>query len=696
MKRFALVTALLILLYSLLPAQILNPVKWKISSEKVLETEYDIVAVASIEPGWHIYGTNIKAGGPIATSLRFKDLNGYEAKGKLQVSPKPVVKFDENFNMNLELLSGKVTIRQRVVLTRPNAEVKGSVEFMSCDDSQCLPPDEVEFSFALNAEKPISQKVDGIAKQDSAFSAEKTNGDSTATLLTPMVNMGGASDDSLTNSSSDVIVAAFESSNPQSSESLLSFFIIAVLAGLASILTPCVFPMIPMTVSFFIKKQGRRGKLEASIFGLSIIFIYTVLGVLFAVFFGADGANWLSTHWIPNLLFFAIFVFFAFSFFGMFEITLPSWMVNKTDAQVDRQNILGPFFMALTTVLVSFSCTGPIVGSVLVSSAGGQLLKPIIGMLGFSLAFAVPFTLFALFPSMLDKLPKSGGWLNSVKVVLGFLELALGLKFLMTADQTYHWGLLDREIYLAIWIVLFTLMGFYLLGKLRFAHDSEVKHIGVPRLMLAIATFSFVVYLIPGLFGAPLKAISGYIPPMASQDFDVSRIVREQSGVSAGNNHSLGVKPRFNEFLHLPHGLQGFFDINEGLAYAQKIDKPVFIDFTGHGCNNCREMEARVWSDPRVLKLLQQEYVLVALYVDDKTELPQNEWVTSSYDGKLKKTIGKINSDYQITRFKVNAQPFYVLMDSQQRLLTQPMAYNLNVDEFIAFLKRGIEAYKNK
>ncbi|HEX7585203.1 MAG TPA: thioredoxin family protein, partial [Prolixibacteraceae bacterium] len=465
--------------------------------------------------------------------------------------------------------------------------------------------------------------------------------------------------------------------------------------------------MIPMTVSFFMNSGGSKlkSRLYAAFYGLSIIAIYTVIGTLVSVIFGPGAANWLSTHWLPNLIFFAVFMLFAFSFFGMFEIVLPSWLVNKSDQQADRGGLMGSFFMALTLVLVSFSCTGPIVGAILVQSAGGQVLKPIVGMFGFSLAFALPFTLFALFPGWLNNLPKSGGWLNSVKVVLGFLELALGLKFLSIADQTYHWRILDREIYLAIWIVIFTLLGFYLLGKLKFSHDSDVKTVSVPRLMMAILSFTFVVYLVPGMFGAPLKGISGYLPPQTSLDFDIHQIIRDEiklatphnaAGFTTSGSNEICDKPKFGEFLHLPHGLEGYFDYEQGMACARKQNKPVFIDFTGHGCVNCREMEANVWSDPRVLDRLRNNFIVIALYVDDKSTLPESEWITSTYDGKVKKTLGKKYADFQITRYGVNAQPYYVLLDGKEQLLVQPKAYDLNADHFVEFLDAALAEFKKR
>jgi len=464
--------------------------------------------------------------------------------------------------------------------------------------------------------------------------------------------------------------------------------------------------MIPMTVSFFMNsnKSKLQAKIQAFAYGGSIILIYTLIGTIVSLTLGADFANWLSTYWLPNVLFFIIFVLFAFSFFGAFEIILPSSWVNKSDSKADQGGIGGAFFMALTLVLVSFSCTGPIVGGILVASAGGMIVKPIVGMLGFSMAFALPFTLFAIFPQWLIKLPKSGGWLNSVKVVLGFIELALGLKFLSVADQTYHWGILDRGVYIAFWIVIFTMMGFYLLGKMKFAHDSETKHITVPRLMLALMTFTFVVYLIPGMFGAPLKAISGYLPQMTSRDFNIQRIVRDEVKMNSGtpvnnfsqNSHSNCEKPKYADFLELPHGLEGYFDYDQGLACAKVRNKPVFIDFTGFGCVNCREMEANVWSDPRVLERLKNDFVIIALYVDDKTSLTENEWVTSTIDHKVKKTLGKKFADFEIARFGVNAQPYYVLLDHDQTLLAKPTARDLNPDHFIDFLDKGIAEFKKR
>lgn len=436
-------------------------------------------------------------------------------------------------------------------------------------------------------------------------------------------------------------------------------------------------------------------------YGLFIVLLYTVpiaIIILVTRIVGgevvtADIFNWLATHWLPNIIFFIVFMLFAASFFGAFEITLPSSIVNKSDSKADTKGFGGIFFLALTLVLVSFSCTGPIVGSVLIKSTSGEFWTPIITMLAFSTAFALPFTIFALFPSLLKKLPKSGGWLNTVKVVIAFIEVALGFKFLSVADQTYHWGLLDREVYLAIWIVVFTMLGFYLLGKIRFAHDSEVPHIGVGRLALAIAVFSFVVYMIPGMWGAPLKALSGYLPPLSTQDFVLSSGQQTvTSGDNAQNTISYGSgQPKYSDILELPHGLQGFFELNEAKAYAESVGKPLFIDFTGHGCVNCREMEARVWSDSRVLEILRNDYVIVALYCDDKKEAAREDWVT--HEGKTLKTIGKINSYIAYTCYGVNAQPCYVLEGRDGRILAEPRSYNLDVEAFISFLEKGKTEY---
>ena len=475
----------------------------------------------------------------------------------------------------------------------------------------------------------------------------------------------------------------------EKSNNLWALILEAILWGFAMLLTPCVFPMVPMTVSFFMKgsENPRQGRLKAFLYGLFIVLLYTVpisliIGITWIV--GGSGVtadifNWLSTHWLPNLIFFLVFMVFAASFFGAFEITLPSKWTNGADKNSDRKGLGGIFFLALTLVLVSFSCTGPIVGTVLIKSTEGEFWAPMVTMLAFSIAFALPFTLLAFFPSLLKKLPKSGGWLNSVKVVLGFIEIALGLKFLSTADQTYHWHLLDREVYLAIWIAVFFLLGLYLIGKIRFKHDTPLEYLGVPRLTLAIAVFAFVVYLLPGMWGAPLKGISGYLPPMETQDFVLTR----HSGLDPESPASAA------STITIAHGLQAYDKLPDGLAAAKAAGKPVFLDFTGYGCVNCREMEARVWSDPEVLRRLREDFVIVALHVDDKTRLPEEKWVTNDRGQQLK-DVGRVNSYIALKEFGVNAQPNYFLLDGNGNRLAGPRPYNLDVQGFIDFLDSAL------
>lgn len=814
-KRFvSLVSLVLFLLPVFVTAQILEPVKWRFDTEALGDNEFNLVFIADIDPTWHLYSQDIPMTPP-ATTFSFEADHRYELIGSVSESAS-VEQYDPNFEMVLKFFSTQATFKQRIrLLGDQPALIKGTIEFMSCDDTRCLPPTEEDFSFRISPEgaatattfDPAAVATQGVLEPVHwSYAIEHFDGKSFDLVFTATIDDGfhlyaidipedgplptefSFEESELFSLHGPIIEVSegtisfddifemdiksfekeavfkqkiqFEKDNPfpvqgeiaymvcndmgciaqyhdfelaYAGNGLLKdisevvaepvsaaahakditggkvgmwgFFLLAFLGGLAAILTPCVFPMIPMTVSFFMKDEEHKaqGRMQAIAYGISIIAIYTLIGSILAVIAGPDIANWLSTHWLPNVLFFVIFVVFAASFFGMFEITLPHWLVNKSDAKADQGGVLGSVFMALTLVLVSFSCTGPIVGTILVESAGGQVLKPIIGMLGFSLAFALPFTLFAFFPSWLSSLPKSGGWLNSVKVVLGFLELALGLKFLSIADQTYHWGILDREVYLAMWIVIFFLLGLYLLGKIKFAHDSDVKFISVPRLMLSIITFSFVVYLIPGMFGAPLKALSGYMPPMHTHDFDLNKMIRDNSRIasfssnpssSSERSNELCSTPKYGEILHLPHGLQGYFDYEEGLACAKALNKPIFMDFTGHGCVNCREMEANVWSDPRVLRILNEEYLIVALYVDDKTALKEEDWVVSTYDGKLKKTIGKKYADFQISKFNVNAQPFYVLLGHDNDVLVQPRAYSLNIEEFISFLELGVKNFK--
>ena len=659
--------------------QILDPISWSFSKERTGEGEYDLIFTAGIENKWHLYSQFLPEGGPIPTSFRFDESTTFERIGEVEEVTKPEVKFDPSFNMDLTMFSHEAVFRQKIrVLSEEAFTLAGSVEYMCCDDERCLPPTEEEFQFTIPAsgEGESESPAGGIKQADSPFE-----------LGTP------AAQDA---ESPAISAEPVESENA----SLWVFFLIAFVAGLAAILTPCVFPMIPMTVSFFMQGSENRGKaiLKGLIFGISIIAIYTAIGVIVSISSaGAELTSSLSTHWIPNLIFFILFMIFAASFLGMFELVLPSKWVNSSDRQVDKGGYLAAFFMALTLVLVSFSCTGPIVGALLVEAAGGLALKPILGMFGFSLAFALPFTLFAIFPSWLKGLPKSGGWLNSVKVVLGFIVLAFGMKFLSTIDQTYHLGLMSREVYLAIWMVIFTLLGFYFLGKLKFAHDSDPAHVTVPRLALAIASFTFVLYMLPGLFGANLSSISALIPPKSSQQFDLTRQAGPGEGFgSAGASDpgdALCGTPSYADFLHLPHGLSGYYDYEEGMACAREKNMPVLLDFKGHACSNCKEMEGKVWSDPEVLQRLRQDYIIIALYTDDRTRLPESEWVTSSFDGKVKKTLGKKNLDLQIAKYNTNTQPFYVLIDTDGNPLAEPRGHDLDVQAFRNWLDLGLEKF---
>ncbi len=644
----------------------------------------DLVYTVKIDKDWYLYSSDFDPDlGPMLTSFAYDKNNSFELVGKLRPQ-KPKKKYEEIWGGDVTYFTEKAVFLQTVTIVSDNPVIKGISEFQTCNtvSGLCIPGN---YDFEFKGIKVVAGVV-----PTSGILEDATKSELTASEVTP-TNM-----DTLTESttSNEVITKnSIQAENNSLSEpeqgwmtgSLWGFALAAFLSGLVALLTPCVFPIIPMTVSFFTNQK--KGKIKAIVYGVSIVVIYTLIGTVVSRLNGPAFANFLSTHWIPNVLFFAIFLVFGLSFLGLFEIVLPSGLVNKMDQKSDQGGYAGVFFMAFTLVLVSFSCTGPIVGSLLVASAGGEVLKPIVGMAAFSSAFAIPFTLFALFPQWLKSLPKSGGWLNTVKVVLGFLELALALKFLSIADQVYHWHILDREVYLAFWIVIFGMLGFYLLGKIRTPHDSPIETVSVPRIVMSIITLTFVVYMIPGMWGAPLKALAGYLPPQSTIDFDLSK--RSIAPASATS----GINKKYADLFHLPHELDGFYDLNEALTYAKTVNKPVFIDFTGHGCVNCREMEARVWSDPAVLQRLRDDYVIVALYVDDKTELPENEWYTSSYDNRVKKTIGAQNADLQIVKYNNNAQPHYCLVDQEGKLLIKPINYDLNPKNFADFLDRGKAAF---
>jgi thiol:disulfide interchange protein len=632
-------------------SQIYDPVSWDFSFEKKGEKQYELIFTASIDKNSHIYSMDIPDGGPIPTSFRFDTVSVFKLNGKAYEVTKPVELLDEAFGFKIKTFSTKAEFRQKITAVGASFTVTGTVNFMACNNATCSPPKDVDFAIK-------------IADQDAGQ------------VITADNNPGSESDPS------------------RSNRGLLKFFLISLLAGFAGVLTPCVFPMIPMTVAFFSQRSENKNKaiFKALIFGISIVLIYSSLGIIVSLTSaGAGFANTLSTHWIPNTLFFALFIIFATSFFGAFEIVLPNKWVTGADSKVDKGGMLAAFFMGLTTVIVSFSCTGPIIGALLVEAASGDVLRPTIGMVGFGVAFALPFTVFALFPSIMSRIPKSGGWLNSIKVVLGFLMLAFSMKFLMNIDSVYSLGILSRDVFIAIWVVLFSLLGIYLMGKIKFSHDSDLPYIGTFRLFLIIAVFSFVVYLIPGLFGAPLKGLASFLPSPSTSELNLPN-----PSIQPVNTSVLCSEPRYGDIFDMPFGLQGYFDYKQGLACAKEQGKPVLIDFKGHACANCKLMEARVWSDPEVLRRLRDNFVIIALYVDDRTQLPENEWKVSAIDGKQKKTIGKINEDLEISKFKTNALPLYVIADHDGNPLNKPMPTNLNVEEYKKWLDEGVQLFKSK
>jgi len=635
---------ILTVLLSVLLLQASPSVLWKAAVNHTEGNSYQLVVSGEVAQDYYVH--------PMSDPYVGTELQVETGEGIAKIGD-PAEEFTPSDYKGETVVMGIYVLRQDLQLTGSGPmTVKGTVTWSACSGDFCGMPEDYEFEVEI----PGQAGNDGVA------------GDGTKSGKNAGVLWG--------------------------------LILEAILWGFLMLLTPCVFPMVPMTVSFFLKQSDTpaKGRFNAFMYGLFIVLLYTVpICLIIGLTWAAGGSavtadifNWLSTHWLPNILFFVIFMVFAASFFGAFEITLPSSWTTKADAGSSKGGLLGVFFLALTLVLVSFSCTGPIVGTVLIKSTQGEFWTPMVTMLAFSIAFALPFALLAFFPSILQKLPKSGGWLNSVKVVLGFIEIALGLKFLSTADQTYHWHILDREVYLAIWIVCFTLLGLYLLGKIRFKHDSPLEYLSVGRLALVIADFAFVVYLIPGMWGAPLKALSGYLPPLETQDFVLGRDARSLPGMTDGDTYVLTGADRssltvYGSEVDLPHGLTGYSNLEDGIAAAKEQGKKVFVDITGHGCVNCREMEARVWSDPKVLQRLRNDYVIVSLYVDDKTKLPESQWVTTS-SGKVLKDVGRVNSNLVLERFGVNSQPNYFLLDGEGNILAGPRGYSLDVDAFVKFL----------
>jgi thiol:disulfide interchange protein DsbD len=652
-------------------AQIYNPVDWITSVEKISESEFDLVIKANIDDGWHLYAQNVPDGGPIPTSFIFEEnTEVYQIIGK-PIEGEGHEEYDKVFNMNIKYFEHQATFKQRIrVLGSSKIIVKGTLEFMVCDDTNCLPPTDVDLSFDLQEAIAIDLTTEKDSVTDKSF-----------------LGKSSISDGSMASETEKQTTKITGKTKKEKQKSLWTLFILSFFAGFAALLTPCVFPMIPMTVSFFTKQSKTKavGIRNAIIFGFSIIFLYVLLGTVVTSIFGADSLNALSTNVWFNLIFFLLLVVFAISFLGAFEITLPSSWGTKVDSQADRGGLIGIFFMALALAIVSFSCTGPIVGTALVAAAAQGGIAPVISMFGFSLAIALPFSLFAAFPGWMNSLPKSGGWLNTVKVFLGFLELALAFKFLSNADLVLQGHLLEREVFIAIWITIFGALALYLFGKIKLPHDSDLPHLSVGRLILGLITMSFTIYMIPGLWGAPLKLISGFPPPMhySESSYGVGYTKLNESG-----NISQGIMP---EGAHLgPHDIISFLDYDQGMAYAKKVNKPVMLDFTGHACVNCRKMEERVWSDSRVLSILKNDIVLISLYVDDKRKLPESAQFTSSINGKKVTTIGKKWSEFQINKYRANAQPYYVLLDHNGENLNEYSAYNPDIEEYLAWLQEGV------
>ena len=673
-------TLLGMLLMGGLWAQQLDPVKWNYSVKETSGTEAELVMTAKLDAGWHLYSQYTDPNGPLAIVFTFNDSPDYQRIGKVQ-EPKPHEEMDDIFQCVVKSFSGTVVFRQKIKrISEKDFTVRGVVSYQLCNDGSCIAPEDHDFSF--NVKGAVAEVVEATQEVEPA--------------VTPAV------EDVV--EETEVSVAQEEAGDAETADkgqNLLVIFLLAIGGGILTMFTPCVFPMIPMTVNFFMHNSDdkRKNRRQAWMFGFSIVFLFAVLGAILALIFGPEALYFIGTHWIPNLLFFIIFFVFALSFFGLFEIKMPEKWVNASDEQADKGGLLAPFFIALTTVLVSFSCTGPILGAALVglTTSSTDRWVSLVTMLGFGIGFAAPFTLLAMFPQALKNM-KSGSWLNTVKVTFAFLELAFGLKFLQQADLYCNWGLLPRDTYLALWIVIFGMLGFYLLGKLRFKGDDEVKEISTLRLFLAIADLAFVVWMIPGLWGAPLKGISGFLPPMESQSFNIEKIVAESTPAVTAGTVQVGKLPadrKYADKLHVPLGFEAFFDLDEAKAYARQQGKPVFIDFTGKTCANCREMEHYVWTDPEVKRLLNEEFVMVSLYADENTiELPEDEWVTDE-KGHVLKTLGRKNLNFQKTEYNMNAQPYYVIINADGKVLTKEnYKYDRDVTKFVAWLNEGIKNNK--
>ena len=658
-------------------AQIQDPVKFNSELKILAADEAEVVFTAAIDKGWHVYSTDLGDGGPISATFNVEKIFGAEVVGKLKPVGKEISTFDKLFEMKVRYFENTAQFVQKLKLTGGAYQIEGYLEYGACNDENCLPPTQVPFKF--------SGKAEGAAKEAAAAAAETKAEEQPAKQETvsgtaPVAAIGGADGPTEIKVADKVdlwkpVISELNSLGETTSQEDMSWiyiFITGFAGGLLALFTPCVWPIIPMTVSFFLKrsKDKKKGIRDAWTYGASIVVIYVTLGLAITLVFGASALNALSTNAVFNILFCLMLVVFAASFFGAFEITLPSKWSTAVDSKAEATSgLLSIFLMAITLSLVSFSCTGPIIGFLLVQvSTTGSVVAPAIGMLGFAIALALPFTLFALFPSWLKSMPKSGGWMNIIKVTLGFLELAFALKFLSVADLAYGWRILDRETFLALWIVLFALLGFYLLGKIKFPHDDDDSKVSVPRFFMALASLAFAVYMVPGLWGAPLKAVSAFAPPMQTQDFNL-----------------------YNNEVHAR-----FDDYDLGMEYARQHGKPVMLDFTGYGCVNCRKMELAVWTNPKVSDIINNDYVLITLYVDNKTPLPSPVKIVENGTERTLRTVGDKWSYLQRVKFGANAQPFYVLIDNEGKPLNKSYSYDEDIPKYIEFLQTGLENYKKE
>jgi thiol:disulfide interchange protein len=673
MKRFALLCLIFFIVIDTTNAQIENPVNWKFEYQFLNQKTIQLKFTAVIEKKWHMYGAFFPEGGPIPTSFHFDSSKSFNIIGTVKELTPPLIKKDPNFdNMEISLHNNKAIFVQNILLNKTEPLIiKGYIEFMACNDQKCLPPKNIDFAINIEPSKDFKQA------EKSADNSVTESKDSNAITRIK------------TSAISNTNLATNQSVNPAKSsenQSLWKLFIKAILAGLGGVFTPCVYPMIPLTVMFFLRGSENRSRaiLKGIIFGLSIIIIYLFVGLLLGRII-----QLVATNWVANLFFFLLFIAFSLSFLGLFEIVLPGSLATKVDKQADKGGLISIFFMALALVIVSSSCTVPIIGSVLIEGSS-NLKQSAVSMLGYSLAFALPFSFFAVFPELLKSLPHSGGWLNAFKVIIGLIILMFSFKYLVIVDQSLHLNLLSREIVLSIWTIILLFAGFYLLGKIKFAHDSEVSHITIPRFLFALCAFSFGIYIFANLiYGGNLENFASFLPSKSERPASVA-------GSSVQNSNKLCNIPKYSSFLHLPYGLQGYFDYKEGLACAKQQNKPVLLDFKGYACANCKVMEAKVWSDPEVHKLLDENFIIVSLYTDERTKLSESEWIKSNYDGKIKKTLGQFNENLEIEMFGSNAQPLYSIADANGRPVVKSIGTELNIQKYISFLKEGIENFRKK